>query len=135
MKNSSLIFTGTNYSVWDFVLSHICGLFLHNYERNQMLRFSGVGYWECQSYFNGNISIRTSTNADVNILIQRRISIKENELLILEHNNHDYFIQCQELRFINLGIERPTKSDNFVFNNEDWERLWLDGKILKQQLE
>lgn len=135
MIDQSLIFSGKNYNVWGFVLSHICALFLYNYERNHMLRFSSVGYWECNSYLNGNISIRKGTETDTQLLSDRGINININHLLVLRNNDHDYFIECTELRFANLGTERPNRSDAFVFGNEGWERLWLDGQLLKSQLD
>lgn len=131
MNEESVVFSGENFTVWGFVLSHICALFLYNYEHNYMLRFSSVGYWECNSYLNGKISIRKGDKMDIQLLVDRGINIDINHLLVLRNRGHDYVIECTELRFVTLDSKRPSRSDEFVFGNEGWERLWLDGNIVK----
>ena len=134
-NEETLLFSGNGYNVWGFILEHIYPfLFLYNYNRNQMLRFDNVGYWECKSYLDGNIAIRSSLEADNLLLKHRNITLDLSRFLVLVNSNHDFIIQCSELAFADLDSKRPNYSDEFIFGDEGWDKLWLNGKILKQQL-
>ena len=129
MDNQIEIFEGADYNVWGFVLSHICALILYNYEHNHAIRFGGVGYWECKSYLRGSVKVRTTGDSDVKKARQRGVGSDSNGILVLSNRENEYLVECQEFRFANLGTIRPSYTNQFLYDNRRWKRLWFKGEV------